>query len=1200
MEPIIFCPTCDELLLQAALCPNCGWRRPGPDDLLGKLHSSWPPLSLAQRLDVQAVPLLVGPLAIVATEGGELLAINLRQRIISWRYNGPEGVVLHALAANESHVFVCPTDADGQRIRTHQLVALELASGTPAWSYESGLTACSRPTIARGRLIFSAADEQLHCLDPATGEVLWHVPQGAWGEVAPAIDTTGVITGGRKNALIARSLVDGSLLWKYESERRSWFNYQILLHHEVVIAECDDGHLYGLNRTDGSLRWAVKPERDDTYTSRPAATDDIVVIGSRLYYQQEDKQLPAYGLVAYDVATGKERWRAFTTQKVTVRPLIVADTIFAMANDGRCVALNGADGRTLWSLEGFGGCYALPGVLDDMLIIVQRDGTLQSICWRMPDPPLAPEHHLARGEIAEAAAAYALAGNLLQAARLYSNPLERHQGAARLYTRAEYYQEAGAEWEAAGLLTRARDCYRSANALADLARVQIELNEKLEAARTYEKAELFERAAELFQENGQLLSAARAYERAELLNKAAPLYEEVGERLLAARLYFASDEPDKAQAIWEDLGAWEAAVETLVGHDKLLAAAQLLEQHDQLERAAELFEQAHDITSALLARSKLAQWELVAKLALQLGDYKQAADAFQQLGEIRSAASAYEQAADKLVTAQSVDKRLIASLFEKAAQLYTTIGDERQSEICQYKAVRDGALPSLTLRLEPHEPLVGKGWRRLKFSIQNNGFGAAYALHVEINGRFVIDHQETSELPHILIPATQRQLSISIQPKEGEIGQVPLGITIEYADEHQIVRRMSERFYLDVHAQASGNTPVSEQVVPVALPSRVDEVVLTLDFQGQGSESKIEWRSSVSKTTLFSTFTAPYQGEDLLLINRALNNLQASTEALSRKDFENLRRLRIPVAADNQLDHSFHRSIGLELYRAIFEDKLAYSPFFEARNAAISRGVTLQIQLHFAPKDVELAALPWELLWDAQDETPLFAHDCDLTRHLKLAKAPRSLPPRQGPLTIMVITPRAGVDEPIRERERRNRHTIWKPLLDSGKVKMDEIARATRQEIIDRLKREPKPDVIHFVGHGYYQNHTGYIILDSEDDNWDHVEVDKMTSWLSQARLILLNACESGNVGIEQLLTNVAPAISAAGAPAVIAMQLRIRVEAALQFNKALYEALAEGKALQKAMAEARRVLFSMSKDNASWYVPTLTLRTREDGPFYI
>jgi hypothetical protein len=84
------------------------------------------------------------------------------------------------------------------------------------------------------------------------------------------------------------------------------------------------------------------------------------------------------------------------------------------------------------------------------------------------------------------------------------------------------------------------------------------------------------------------------------------------------------------------------------------------------------------------------------------------------------------------------------------------------------------------------------------------------------------------------------------------------------------------------------------------------------------------------------------------------------------------------------------------------------------------------------------------------------------------------------------------------------------------------------------------------------------------------------------------------------LLSRVAPALSAAGVPLVIGMQLTARIGAATRASGVIYRALAAGHNLQDAVGQTRQALFVEEADRASWYLPALYIRSRDTGPTYL
>ena len=264
----------------------------------------------------------------------------------------------------------------------------------------------------------------------------------------------------------------------------------------------------------------------------------------------------------------------------------------------------------------------------------------------------------------------------------------------------------------------------------------------------------------------------------------------------------------------------------------------------------------------------------------------------------------------------------------------------------------------------------------------------------------------------------------------------------------------------------------------------------------------------------------------------------------------------------------------------------------------------LSLSLHMPSGAIALAALPWELLWDPRETTPLLLSRGlagRLTRHLDLAQA---VPPaRTGgkPLRVRAIAPHAGMAQAARAAELASRTAAWAPLANSGAVALlPELSPATSEGVATTLRTGGPLDVLHFVGQGYVKDGEGHLLLDRADGNWAPTPVSQLAPAITDAgvSLVVLAACQSASVaGVDgSMLGGVAPALIAHGVPMVVAMQLTVRQDAANAATRVIYEQLAAGSSVQAAVAKARLHLWTSEPDRASWYVPTLYARTSSEG----
>ncbi|NNJ11776.1 CHAT domain-containing protein [Chloroflexales bacterium ZM16-3] len=382
-------------------------------------------------------------------------------------------------------------------------------------------------------------------------------------------------------------------------------------------------------------------------------------------------------------------------------------------------------------------------------------------------------------------------------------------------------------------------------------------------------------------------------------------------------------------------------------------------------------------------------------------------------------------------------------------------------------------------------------------------------------------------------------------------------------------------------------------------------VELTITFRPSSDRINLHWESDVLGVT-YSAFTPPYQGDDLELVIRGLDHLQHPTGGLSAGDLERLAGLGLPV------EHGFlgeraHKAVGRALFRALTAYSEGARVLRQARDSAIDKDVPLALRLHFPPEGVALAALPWELLWD-DEELPFLLrgrYPVDCTRCIELNEAipPTRLSPT--PLRILPIVPHAGVDTASRAAERTARLAAWQPLIDQGlAVMLKEVSPATPRTIGDAFRNGPPPDIVHYVGHGAYHDGSGRLLLDDDNGGRSATPISQLRPLLVGARMVVLTACQSGIAGSVgggvAPFNGVAPALSAGGVPIVVGMQLTVRISAANRATSLIYQALAQGQSVQSALGEARRALYAEEEDNASWYVPTLYIRSRETGPVYL
>jgi hypothetical protein len=402
-----------------------------------------------------------------------------------------------------------------------------------------------------------------------------------------------------------------------------------------------------------------------------------------------------------------------------------------------------------------------------------------------------------------------------------------------------------------------------------------------------------------------------------------------------------------------------------------------------------------------------------------------------------------------------------------------------------------------------------------------------------------------------------------------------------------------------------------------------DPVTLTLRFVPTADGATIWWESTLG--TYKSNFTSPYPAQDLTVVIKAL-------DALQYPEYPDPKHPKHHFSEDEQailekyslwkkgrITKKAHHIAGQKLYKALIEDREADKALAMVRNAAKEQGRMISYVLRFPDERIELAALPWEAL--QEQRTPLLmssgTRDLDwCTRYLNIAQAISPPLPAGQKLRLLALSPQAGTPDTIRQAEREAREKSWQQLKDRGLLEWDELSPVTARELDDWLRNHPRPDIVHYFGHGIYREDEGYLMFDKagKPGEYELVSASHLRTLLGGIRLIFICACQSAMVldladeseddednedSKGNLLSGVAPALNSVS-EAVVAMQLTVPITAATTFQEVFYEELARGRSLQAAVADGRRTLFVTEGENGNWYVPTLYIRTRDLKPVYL
>ncbi|GGI47278.1 hypothetical protein BCL57_001977 [Agromyces flavus] len=269
------------------------------------------------------------------------------------------------------------------------------------------------------------------------------------------------------------------------------------------------------------------------------------------------------------------------------------------------------------------------------------------------------------------------------------------------------------------------------------------------------------------------------------------------------------------------------------------------------------------------------------------------------------------------------------------------------------------------------------------------------------------------------------------------------------------------------------------------------------------------------------------------------------------------------------------RELGSTLFDALIREDVG-TVYYSARSAAAERERGLRITLRLSGSP-ELMRLPWEFLY----KRPRFIAQSTMTpvvRALDVDSAPHPHPVRLPLRILAMVSSPSGYPELDADAERRNLERALEGPRRAGLVELTWLDRATLGELGRRIAEPDTIHVLHYIGHGAYDEATesGVLVLETPQGRAHDVSGEDIGAMLqdeASLRLVVLNACEGARTSHVDPFSGVATSLVNFDIPAVIGMQFEITDDAAIAFSESLYTGLARGLPVDAALAPARRAI---------------------------
>jgi tetratricopeptide (TPR) repeat protein len=291
------------------------------------------------------------------------------------------------------------------------------------------------------------------------------------------------------------------------------------------------------------------------------------------------------------------------------------------------------------------------------------------------------------------------------------------------------------------------------------------------------------------------------------------------------------------------------------------------------------------------------------------------------------------------------------------------------------------------------------------------------------------------------------------------------------------------------------------------------------------------------------------------------------------------------------------RQVGELLFQSLFNGKL-YGAYKASVALTQQQGLPLRVVLRTHVP--ELAALPWEMLYDSEAGAYLCQRD-PLVRHVSVSAPSRPLDV-QPPLRVLGLISAPADQQRLDVAGEKSR--LREALDELGRlVELRWVEGGSWADLQSELV-SGSWHVLHFVGHGGFDSarQEGVLALEGADGRSDLVGADRfsqlLTTQVPPPQLVVLNSCAGAQAAADDLFSSTAASLVRAGVSASVAMQFAVSDPAAKAFAAGFYQAIAHNHSVADAVRIGRIGIRGTSEDTLEWVTPALYLRG-DDAPLF-
>lgn len=276
---------------------------------------------------------------------------------------------------------------------TGTIHAIDTESGETAWRFGTEGTAETAPTVVDGTVYVTSSDG-VYAIEPAgaAGEVAaqwsYTLPDDDNRTIttAPAVATIDTETGTEQFVYVGldSSSEENGAIIALNGGERAWV---VAARGPVLSAPAvADGWVYAGGGVEGNPQegalYKIDAASGDPQGERPVSTPGWVVSSPTVTAETVYVGTRSGQLVAFDTATGAQKWSFDTGLRISSSPAVVDGTVYVTSESSFAYAVD-PDGEEVWSFQTSSSQLASPAVANGVVYVPSVDSTEQSTLYAL-------------------------------------------------------------------------------------------------------------------------------------------------------------------------------------------------------------------------------------------------------------------------------------------------------------------------------------------------------------------------------------------------------------------------------------------------------------------------------------------------------------------------------------------------------------------------------------------------------------------------------------------------------------------------------------------------------------------------------------------------------------------------------------------------------------------------------------------------